>query len=55
MDNPTPTTVALNIGQIPVEMHNWLREEAHKSRQSIAELVRQAVAEFIGRQEESKG
>ena len=34
---------ALNM-LIPEDWHDWLRDEAHKRRTSIAEMVRSAIA-----------
>lgn len=42
--------VRVPIG-FPPELHEWLRETAHRRRTRMAELVRQAVREYRERQE----
>jgi hypothetical protein len=42
--------VRLPIG-FPPELHEWLRETAHRRRTKMAELVRQAVLEYREREE----
>lgn len=42
--------VRVPIG-FPPELHEWLRETAHRRRTKMAELVRQAVREYRDRQE----
>lgn len=36
---------------LPMELHEWLRETAHRRRTKMAELVRQAVREYQARLE----
>lgn len=49
-DGPGERWVRIPIG-FPVELHEWLRETAHRRRTKMAELVRQAVREYRARLE----
>lgn len=43
--------VRVPIG-FPPELHEWLRETAHRRRTKMAELVRQAVREYRDRSDQ---
>lgn len=48
-DEPEAKAMKVPIA-FPEDMYEWLREEAHLRRVSMAQLVREAVAAYQGKQ-----